>query len=168
MSITTTTDLTSQTDSSGSADAVSTRAIPTTRRRRGRRLPLAAIAAAVVAAATLGVLATPSTSEAASGVSACFKTRTGMIVGPVNTNLELYTNSGWVRVASSPTSAFNGCVSFTMTGSYRNYYSRIRMTGYASTGDYFHATSPLMALPGNLSVNLGTANVSCIGFCYGV
>jgi hypothetical protein len=134
--------------------------------RRQRRL--VAVAVAVLAATTLGLVTKPGTSDAASGVTACFKTRTGMVVGPVNTNLELYINGQWTRIISKPNSGFNGCVSYWMTGWYQNYYARIRMTGRASSGDYFNAISPLMALPGNLHGNLGTAYVSCIGYCYGV
>ena len=167
MSITTTSIPTSiiptNTDPTHDTDIVA--APKAARRGRGR---LVGVALAVVAATTLGLLAKPATSEAASGVSACFKTRTGMVVGPVNTNLEFYINGQWQRIISTPNSGRNGCVSYTMSGSYRNYYARIRMTGYASSGDYFHAISPLYALPGNLWGNLGTANVSCIGYCYGV
>lgn len=137
-------------------------------RSRRRLTRLAAMALAMLSASTIGVLAQAETTEAAAGVTACFKTRTGMIVGPVTTQLELYYNGTWYSVLAKSNSGFNGCVTYTMTGSYRSYYARVRMNGRASTGDYFYATSPLMALPGDLNVHLGTANVSCIGFCYGV
>ena len=154
-------------DPSGVDDEIVTTAAK--RKATGRpRTRFTAVVVLVVAAATLGLLAKPGTSDAASGVSACFKTRTGMVVGPVNTNLELYMGGQWKRVATGSTSARTGCVSFWMSGSYQNYYARIRMAGYASTGDYFYATPGLMALPGGLVGNLGKTNVSCIGMCYGV
>jgi hypothetical protein len=137
-------------------------------RSKRRFTRLAAMALAMISASTIGLISNAETSEAASGVTACFKTRTGMVVGPVTTHLDLYYNGRWNTVASKSNSGFNGCVTYTMTGWYQNYYARVRMAGRASTGDYFTASSPYWALPGNLHGHLGTANVSCVGFCYGV
>lgn len=137
-------------------------------RPRRRFTRLAAMALAMISASTIGLISNAETSQAASGVTACFKTRTGMVVGPVTTHLDLYYNGRWNTVASKSNSGFNGCVTYTMTGWYQNAYAQVRMAGRASTGDYFYATSPLMALPGSFRAHLGHANVRCIGFCYGV
>jgi hypothetical protein len=154
------------TGDTGSAAVVAHRSETTARPKR-RFTRLAAMALAVISASTIGLISNAETSEAASGVTACFKTRTGLVVGPVTTHLDLYYNGRWNTVASKSNSGFNGCVTYTMTGWYQNVYSRVRMAGRASTGDYFQATSPLMALPGSFTAHLGTATVSCIGFCYG-
>ena len=101
----------------------------THQRTLGRVRRRVALLVAILSLGTAaGALTSAQPAAAASGVGYCFKTRTGMIVAPATTYLELYYNGRWNRVAAGSTSTWNGCGSFTMSGSYQSYYSRVSLS----------------------------------------
>ena len=124
-------------------------------------------AASLVVAASLalgGVAATTAPAQAAAGVSACFTYRNGgpYVMNPVY--LQLWNGSSWQNVSDGRTN-WNGCTSFTMSGSYRDYASRILAQHNIYDGNRIVSTwlgaSPYYAPAGSLSYNLGTGVVRC-------
>jgi hypothetical protein len=140
------------------------------RGRSGVRRALGGLLAALMIGLAVGAVSNAEPAAAASGVGYCFKTKTGMYVAPATTYLEIYYNGRWNRVATGSTSwQSGGCGSFSMTGWYQNYYSKVVLSWRDTySGNTFYGETPLMALPGSHYANLGTGTLSCYGGpCYG-
>jgi hypothetical protein len=150
------------------SDELATSGRPTSKRRGLIRLLALGLAALSIGTAA-GALPSAQPVAAASSVGYCFKTRTGMIVAPATTYLQLYYNGRWNNVAVGSTSFQNGCGSFNMSGSYRNYYSKVVLSFRdARSGNTFYGETPMYAYPGSLAVHLGTGTLRCYGGpCYG-
>ena len=98
--------------------------------------------------------------QAASGVSYCFKHDNGV---PASTGtgsrtiLMGWTSGTWKPLAYGWTGA-SGCSSFTISGSYRDLYTKVVYN--ATVGFHFWwGQTPLMANPGNAAPFLGTGIV---------
>ena len=114
----------------------------------------------------VGGLASADSAEAASGVSYCFRDSWG---GPYQQGvlLQVYSSSGWTSIAAGGPN-YNGCGSFTMSGSYRYLRSRAvavhieysSMGGAAIRG--WHGVTPYWAPAGSGSYSLGTGLVKCL------
>ena len=109
--------------------------------------------------------ATPAPADAASAVTGCFvSSKAGYDVVGIPGQLQAYYLGTWVTIMSSPLTA-GKCVAWTIGPGARGYHLRL-VVNYQAYGASWSGVSPLMALPGDLSVHLGTGVVTCRGCGY--
>lgn len=119
----------------------------------------------VVLAASIATLVSvtlaPPAGAAATG-SYCFVQTNGHPWGGINTAVQVNsenTNSGWQDVAYTETDG-SGCAVFALSGTYQSMYVRA-ITQYRVGSTLWLGVTPLVGLPGNHHVDLGTGVVRC-------
>jgi hypothetical protein len=131
---------------------------PGSLRRLLTRVPLALGLVIGIIAAT----ATPA--DAAGSVVGCFKSAsTAANVVGIPVQLQAFDPSigTWVTVATQNLGN-NSCVAWTIGPALHPYYLRLAVN-YQAYGAFWHGSSPLLAMPGNLQAHLGTGVVKCWG-----
>lgn len=125
---------------------------------------LAALALVLISFGGLSIAnATPA--SAASGMTICLKTRTGLTISQAGALSEIYVRGNWYPTQLKSTGN-NGCVAFYLSGQERNYPARIRVPAQRSgTNTIGYTTGWVRA--GSLSYHFGTRQPWCVGFCYG-
>jgi hypothetical protein len=129
---------------------------------RFRRRLTSALLVLSLTAGTIAASATPA--DAASNVTGCFRSNKGYSLTGLPVQLQAYYLGTWFTVASQPLSSA-GCVAWSVNPDSRSFYLRL-VVNYQIAPAYWSGSSPLMALPGDVAVHLGTGVVTCYGCAY--
>jgi hypothetical protein len=132
-------------------------------RRPGRTVRSVVAAAALTVAALVGVAGTAAPAQAASSFTSCFRFPAPYYgaYGNAAVQVQVWTYGAW-HTAWHTQTGFNGCFSFTLTGTARNYPVRAIAQTRVGTA-LFYGVSPYYAPAGSGSYNLGTGLVWCTG-----
>src|SRR4051794_13552339 len=125
--------------------------------RRRTRMWFAGLCVAILGSLGLSAVNSSAPASAAGGVSYCFRHTNGSPY-TYDAYLQLYSGGRWVTMKDMGRSV-NGCNSFTILGSWRNYPAR--MLAYTRVGTVtFSGTTPYYAPAGSLTYSLGTGLVN--------
>ncbi|MEO7275836.1 MAG: hypothetical protein ABIX28_14670 [Vicinamibacterales bacterium] len=136
---------------------------PVTTGRVRRRL-IGALLAIAVSVGTIAGTATPA--HAASSMYGCFRMVNGRTLPGLNVQVQFWTANTWLTLGTVATNA-TGCVYLPLNGDLRNQYVRFNVNTQLG-GTYLYSAPNVFipyAYPGNLPANVGTAWVTCSGFC---
>jgi hypothetical protein len=133
-------------------------------RRSGVRRIVGGALAALMLGLGVGAVSSAQPAAAASGMTLCLKTRTGLTV-PAWAYSEIYVQGQWYPTQLK-SGGNNGCVTFYLNGAERSYPARIRVPSQASGTNTIGYTTGWVAA-GSQSYHFGTKQPWCVGFCYG-
>lgn len=134
-------------------------------RRSGIRRIVGGALAALLLGLGVGAVSNVQPAAAASGMTLCLKTRTGLTISPAWAYSEIYVQGQWYPTQLKSNGS-NGCVTFYLSGAERNFPARIRVPSQSSgTNTIGYTTGWVPA--GSLSYHFGTKQPWCVGFCYG-